>query len=182
MEHSRSQRPELAPTLHFEAWDDPTIDELGHDVLDHDTPAGQPPYCETFWLPVIGPTTLLLLRRANQHLQVERDASVPTELLPKSLGLGSGIGRSSRLADTIARAERFGLARLDRQGEHLEVRTHLPPLNNGLQKQLPEPLRALHQHLYTARQANPSSTTPTAPPGRLKNVIAADLRREQLTR
>lgn len=107
MEHSRTKRPELASTLDFDEWADPVIDELGHDVLDQERPEGQPPYCEMFWLRVIGPTTLLL-RPANQHLRVERDATVPTELLPKSLGLGSGTGRSSRLADHDHLVDQFG--------------------------------------------------------------------------
>lgn len=147
MEHSRTQRPELAPSLKIAAWADPAIDTLGYDVLDRDNAQGQPPYCETFWLPLIGPSTLLLLRRANQHLETSPDTAIPSELLPPLLGLGPGTGRSSRIADTIARAERFNFAHLGFEGDELRVRTHLPPLPQRLEKRLPPALAALHQQI-----------------------------------
>ena len=144
----RAARPMLKPAISFTRWTDDTIDRLGHDLLDRDTPPGQPPYVETFWLPHIGPSTLLLLRRALIHIDLAGDTPMPTELLATGLGLGGGITRSSRIADTIARAERFGFAGLSFRGDSLRVRTHLPPLPSGRLARLPDPLQALHHQLY----------------------------------
>jgi hypothetical protein len=41
---------ELRPGLRVEPWPDPVIDEVGHDPRSS--------YVETFWLPVLGPTTI----------------------------------------------------------------------------------------------------------------------------
>jgi hypothetical protein len=41
---------ELRPGLCVEPWHDPVIDEVGHDP--------RSTYVETFWLPVLGPTTI----------------------------------------------------------------------------------------------------------------------------
>lgn len=165
----RSARPMLKPTIQFVPWVDDTIDLLGHDLLDRDTPKGQPPYVETFWLPHIGPTTLLLLRRAMIHLDVAGDAPMPSELLATSLGLGGGITRSSRIADTIARAERFGFAHLSFQGDSLRVRTHLPPLPSGRLARLPEPLQALHHQLFPDASSTTETHRPMARPRLLPN-------------
>lgn len=143
----RSSRPLLREQILISPWPDPTIDALGHDMRDRDTAPGHAPYVETFWLPVIGPTTLLLLRRANSHLDARRTGEIPTELLAQSLGLGPSISRSSKLSDTLDRAERYGFAKLSFQGDELRVRTHAPPLPERYVKRLPAPLQSLHQHL-----------------------------------
>ena len=100
----------LKDQLHVTAWGDPTVDALGWDVRDHDTQSGQPPYVETFWLPLLGPTATWLLRRCNSHLDASNPGPLPSQILAQSLGLGASTSRSSKLADTIDRTERFGFA------------------------------------------------------------------------
>ena len=44
----------MPATLTIQPWPDPVIDTVGHDP--------RSAYVETFWLPTLGPTALLLLR------------------------------------------------------------------------------------------------------------------------
>lgn len=164
---SRDQRPMLKDQLYVTAWADPTVDALGWDVRDRDTSSGQPPYVETFWLPLLGPTATWLLRRCNSHLDTPNPGSLPTQVLAESLGLGPSISRSSKLADTIDRAERFGFASLTIRGDELRVRTHLPPLTERQLQKLPEPLQALHQQVQRRQQAT-TPRPPRPPAARLK--------------
>ena len=50
----------FADQIHINAWPDPVIDQLGHD------PRSQ--YVEWFWLSVLGPSTIWLLRRVGDAL------------------------------------------------------------------------------------------------------------------
>ncbi len=49
-----SRRKPMPATLLIKPWNDPVVDTLGHDPRSR--------YVETFWLPTLGPTALLLLR------------------------------------------------------------------------------------------------------------------------
>ena len=55
--HPVKEQP--VPTISITPWADPIIDTLGHDPRSE--------YVERFWLPTLGPTTLLLLRRIATH-------------------------------------------------------------------------------------------------------------------
>lgn len=101
-------------------------------------------YAERFWLPVVGPSSLLMMRRfargLDEHPSGFRVALADTG---RALGLGAGTGRASPVNRTIDRACTFGLARR-RTVDHLEVRTHLPPLNARQLERLPAVLRRAH--------------------------------------
>ena len=78
-----TQPPEAAnrDTLWVEPWDDPITDPLGHD------PVSQ--YAELFWLPVLGPSSLWLLRRVSLMLQDSPSGfSVKMCDLAHEIGLG----------------------------------------------------------------------------------------------
>ena len=51
---------ELRPGLCVEPWHDPVIDEVGHDP--------RSTYVETFWLPVLGPTTIIHVQYAAKMI------------------------------------------------------------------------------------------------------------------
>ena len=53
------------PCLRVEPWLDPVIDNLGHDP--------RSAYVETFWLPVLGPSTTWLLRHLTTRLEESPD-------------------------------------------------------------------------------------------------------------
>jgi hypothetical protein len=116
-------------------WDDPIVDSVGHDL--------RSPYAERFWLPVLGPSTLLLLRRlaerfAEQPTGFELDVSEAAA----ELGMGSLVGRNGAFANTLARTVQFGAATTF--GGGLAVRRRLPFLPDRHVIRLTEPLRAAH--------------------------------------
>ncbi len=130
----RSRYPESS--LRVSALADPVLDALGHDPRSG--------YVERYWLPVLGPSATLLLRRLAQELELEPDGF---ELDPArcalELGLGTRGGRHSPFWRTVDRTARFGMTR--RNGELLAVRRRLPPLTARQVDRLPEHLRDAHQ-------------------------------------
>lgn len=128
-------------------WRDPRLAARGVDPRD--------PYVERFWLTVLGPSTVLLLRRFARGFEEQptgfrvgvRDTSL-------ALGLGRGTGRNAPIMRTVDRAATFGMLRRD--GEHrLMVRTHLPLLAPRHVKQLEPVLRRLHADWVDSRERSP---------------------------
>ncbi|HEY4400579.1 MAG TPA: hypothetical protein VGO38_00985, partial [Acidimicrobiia bacterium] len=83
----------MPATLTITPWPDPLLDTLGHDPRSL--------YVETFWLPTLGPTAVLLLR----HLATRFDESPSGVELPvadtsQALGLGQRDGNSSPIVRT----------------------------------------------------------------------------------
>ena len=131
--------------VYIRSWDDPIVDRLGHDP--------RSTYTEQFWLGILGPSTIWLLR----HCRHELDRSPNGFVLDLSdtagaLGLGHRGGRNSPLARSLARACRFGAARPVNPGE-LEVRRRLPPLDRGQLARLPPLLQRRHQAFLEAEEA-----------------------------
>src|SRR4051812_50122567 len=99
-------------------WTDPVVDSLGHDPRSW--------YAETFWLPTLGPTSLLLLR----HLADRFDRSTePLQLVvaetAAALGLGTGQSENAPLMRSVLRLVQFDLA--CRSGEDtFAVRRNVP--------------------------------------------------------
>ncbi|MEM7140365.1 MAG: hypothetical protein AAF548_04970 [Actinomycetota bacterium] len=128
--------------VYVQAWDDPLIDGLGHDP--------RSTYVEQFWLGILGPSTIWLLR----HCVHELDRSPGGFVLDLAetagaLGLGHKGGRNSALARSMTRACRFGAARPRGVGE-LEIRRRLPPLNRGQLSRLPDVLQRRHDRFLDA--------------------------------
>jgi len=129
------------PSLRIEPWPDPVIDRLGFDP--------RSPYVEQFWLPVLGPSSIWLLRRLGAGLDVHPDGhEVDLIELAAELGLGAGSGRHSPLIRTMDRCCRFTLA--SRAGEVFRVRRRLPPLTRGQVERLSPTLQHRHHQLQDA--------------------------------
>lgn len=131
-------------------WDDPIIDTTGHDPRSL--------YVETFWLPTLGPTALLLLR----HLATifERNAS-PHEFvvgeLSTHLGLGSRDGTYSPIMRSFERLVQFtlGCHGFRRGGpEEFAIRRNVPTVNNRHLHRLPEQLQQIHKVWLEAETAD----------------------------
>lgn len=115
------------PELHVTAWTDPVIEELGHPVHSD--------YVETYWLPLIGPTSVLLIRRLIQEVAGHPDGvTVDTARLAHALGLGIRGGANSPLWRTLNRCHRFGVLHL--VGHRVVARTHLAPLTARQREQV----------------------------------------------
>jgi hypothetical protein len=123
---------------------DPRVQRIGFDLSD--------PYVEQCWSAVVGPSAVLLLRRAPALWTAEVPAEVEPSAFSRSLGLGAGVGANSRLASTLERITRFGLAR--RTDDGLDVFLEVPPLAPHQLERLPGWTQATHERLFAARLAS----------------------------
>ena len=70
------------------------------------------PYVELFWLPVLGPSATLLLRRLASELRASPDGyDLELDVAARALGLGGVGGRRSPLRRAILRCTRYSVAR-----------------------------------------------------------------------
>lgn len=104
-------------------------------------------YVERLWLPLVGPTALLLLRYLAEILDEKGDgAQVEMSAIAVALGLGSHAqpGARSALGRGIRRLERFGFAQ--HVEDELKVRVEVPPVSERDLARLPRSLRVRHEH------------------------------------
>ena len=103
-------------------------------------------YVETFWLPCLGPSAVLVLRRLNTWLEHEPDGiAVSIEMLGRCLGVGKGTGRRSPLVRTLARLAAFKIGSVD--ADRLLLRHQLPLLSPRQIERLPACLAIAHEQL-----------------------------------
>jgi hypothetical protein len=124
------------------AWADPVIDSLGHDPRSW--------YAETFWLPTLGPTSLLLLRHlADRFDGGAQTLSIVVAETAAALGLGSGDGDNSAIMRSFGRLVQFELA-LRADTTSYSVRRKVPPVNRRHVRRLPAALQARHEEWVTS--------------------------------
>lgn len=150
--------------VYVSSWDDPIVDRIGHDP--------RSTYVEQFWLGILGPSTIWLLR----HCRHELDRSPRGFVLDLSdaagaLGLGHNGGRNSPMMRSIARACRFGTARAADTSQ-LEVRRRLPPLERGQLGRLPPAVQRRHE-LHTAAETDSAAPSQTRRARRLALGLVA---------
>jgi hypothetical protein len=99
----------MPATLTVRPWPDPVLDTLGHDPRSL--------YVETFWLPTLGPTAVLLLRHLAHRFDERPDGLELTVVdTSQALGLGYRDGTSSPLLRCLVRLAQFDLACDGREG------------------------------------------------------------------
>jgi len=122
--------------LTIKPWPDPIIDVIGHDPRSL--------YVERFWLPTLGPTSLLLLRHlATQFDRHPEGVHVRVGSTSRALGVGRGEG-TSPIIRSLTRLANFDLACDDGRGT-VAVRRHVPPAQPRHLQRLPAELRAEHE-------------------------------------
>lgn len=131
------------------------------------------PYLEQCWTPVLGPSSVLLLRRVPLLWRESAPAQVDVGELGAQLGLGRGDGRHSTMGRTVERIVRFRFANWSEPGV-LDVFTEVPPLPERHLDRVPRWCVERHEQLLTthlealARQAGevvePAAGSPF-PPG-----------------
>ena len=127
------------------------------------------PFLERCWAPLIGPSSVMLLRRCSWLWQEASPVRVPTEELSRQLGLGRGAGASSPIWHTIRRVVEFGFASQAEPSE-LAVYTEVPPVPARSLTRLPLRCRAEHARLLgahldaLARAAGQAPSPPVAHP------------------
>lgn len=117
-------------------WPDDVIDVLGHDP--------RSAYVERFWLGVLGPSAIWLLRRLAAGLEASPAGyDLPLGDTARAIGI-SGHGRSSPLVRTLGRLCQFDLAQIELPAA-FAVRRKLPPLARRHLARLPESLQEEHR-------------------------------------
>lgn len=128
----------VTPTLEIESWNDPVVDELGHDPRSD--------YANTFWLPILGPSAMAVARKLMEHIERHPDGSeLGVADLACAVGLAGRLydgtpGRHSRIVSTLLRLHQFGLAQYHTQIERPDlyrVRVTWPPLTVRQAERLP---------------------------------------------
>lgn len=133
--------PSETVRLHAAPHPSPPVRQAGF-ALDH-------PYLEQCWTPVIGPTSVLLLRRMPLVWQEDLSPAVDLRELAASLGLGRSSGRNGALQRTVERLVRFRFASHSGPGE-LDVFTEAPPVPDRQLDRLPAWNRSRHDVLLGA--------------------------------
>ena len=126
-----------AGSIRVALWQDPVVESLGH-------PANGL-YCETFWLPVLGPTALWLVRMLARDLAA-RPGGFETEpsVIAARLGISWSTVKPSTLSRALQRCEMFGACRIARGPDTVSVRSVLAPLPRRHLDRLSPELRTLH--------------------------------------
>ena len=141
-------------TLSFLPWADRIHDTLGHDPRSW--------YVETFWLPTLGPTCVLLLRRlADGFDRNPGGFTISTAALSCSLGVGEQATTGGPLRRAVKRLQQFSMAELDGDGAVL-VRRNLPPIHRKHVKRLPPVVRSVHHEWAEAQLVLPLDQAATA--------------------
>jgi len=140
---------ETPHALAVRPWPDSVLDQVGHDP--------RSPYVERFWLGVLGPSSVVFLRKLATELEANPAGfDLPLVETARTLGLGMRGGRNSPFLRTINRCAQFRMVHLDESDHVLLVRRKLPPLTRGQVTRLPEPLQLEHlewQHDPTQEDA-----------------------------
>ena len=122
--------------LHVRPWPDDLTDNLGHDP--------RSTYVEEYWLGILGPSTVWLLRRLAAGFEYSPEGfDLDLAETARSLGLGDRSGRHSPFVRSINRTIQFGLAQLSAE-DALCVRRRVPPLSRARLVRLSPALQARH--------------------------------------
>jgi len=112
-------------------------------------------YVETFWLPTLGPTALLLLRHlADRFERTPEGVDLPVADTAAALGLGNRDGNSSPLIRSLARLRQFELAQPENDTT-ISVRRSLPPVHRRHVRRLPAALQTRHDEWMADQRAAP---------------------------
>ena len=116
------------------------------------------PYVETFWLPILGPTSTLLLRFVGRHVHGADYVAFDNRELAMSLGLGAGsIGQTGPVVRSIKRLVLFRLATVDSADGDPNLAVTIPPkvpvVRESLRKKWPQQLHVLHRRVVAGPPA-----------------------------
>ena len=123
------------------------------------------PYLEQCWSPILGPSSVLLLRHTAQLWRDQSPAHVDSADLAQQIGLGKGTGTHSPLGHTVNRLVRFRFAEWAAPGV-LDVYTEVRPIRDRDLRRLPDWSAARHDQLLERHLddivSRPSSQAPTS--------------------
>ncbi len=133
--------------LHITPWNDPILDRIGHDPRSG--------YVERFWLPILGPTTTVLLRRLASQFDATPDGFDLTVVdTAAEIGLGGRAGRNGPFLRAFGRASQFKLSQ-PLEDDVMAVRRLLPPLSGHQAAKLPGSLTDEHRRWQREQAERP---------------------------
>lgn len=119
-------------TLVVVPWLDPIVDEVGFDVFSR--------YAEMFWLPIMGPSALWIMRRVVMGFaEFPGGYEMDTEELALAVGLSFTQGANCPFSRALRRCQWFGAAQCVHGG--LAVRIKLPPVSRRQIQRFPASLK-----------------------------------------
>lgn len=122
---------------------DPEFDHVGFDPRSH--------YAETFWLPILGPSTLWLMRNLAQRFDDEPDGfTLDLEDASIALGIRSRGGRHNPFHRAVNRIVSFNMGRTVDDGT-IAVRRIMPALHSGQVRRLTTRMQKLHHETLRHR-------------------------------
>jgi len=125
------------PQIRIVPWLDVVVDRVGIDPRSS--------YAEHFWLGLLGPSSLWLLRRFAAELDQRGDGvDIDAGEFARSLGLSASTGKNSPVMRTLTRLCQFNLARAHDVAT-LEVRRRIPPLTRAQVSRLNEHSQLEHE-------------------------------------
>jgi hypothetical protein len=126
------------------------------------------PYLEWCWLPVVGPSTVALVRHVAELTATSREARIPMADLSRLLGLGRVVdpsARNNKLVRTIVRAEQYGLGFTSLgvpEGATFGIHDHVALVPARLLERLPEV--AWQRHVAAVETATEALEAAGLPP------------------
>jgi len=122
--------------LHVSPWRDEVVDSTGFDPRSS--------YVEDFWLGILGPSTVWLLRRFAAGFDYSPEGfDLDLAETARSIGISDRSNRHAPFLRAINRTVRFGMARLNGP-DQIAVRRRLPALTRRQLRQLSPALQARH--------------------------------------
>jgi hypothetical protein len=141
--------------MHVTVWRDQSVEERGYEASSL--------FVELFWLPVLGPSAIVLFRRLNLLLKSRPEGIVlEMDVLARELGLGTATTKHSPLRRAISRLVRFGLAERSASGQ-IAVRRAAGPLPQHLLNGLDSVLQEAHRSLISPETACDPALPATVP-------------------
>ena len=137
-QHPTSQHTVIQHGHHatIRPWHDPQLDERGIDPRDR--------YCERFWLGVIGPTALWVMRRfADEFDRSPEGFTIDLAHTAATMGMSYARGSNSPFGKAVHRCVMFGIA-LPAEGG-FTVRRRLPTVARRHLERLPADVRDSHE-------------------------------------
>ena len=125
-------------TLKVTEWKDPSIDDSGFDI--------RSAYSETFWLPILGPSVVWLMRLMASSLEDEPDMfTLDFDEAARSLGMRFNGGRNSPFNRSLCRVVTFSMGIMVDE-DTLAVRRVLPQLRSNQLQRLSPALQSRHRN------------------------------------
>lgn len=105
-------------------------------------------YADTFWMPILGPSSVALARKLQELMDVAGHPSAVVELgdLASEIGLGHSSGLHSPVVRTLSRMIGWRWAAI--VDDRYAVRTQVPMLTPRQVERLPLRLQVLHGKMY----------------------------------